>query len=440
MKMRSLLALLAACAAFPVDTVQAQSPIGQPGVTELLRTTESTMQIYANRNNQIATGLGFGSYAGQVVYFDPHGGLSQTAVPTQDRFFGLNLSNWGVSVLAVTQGGPFNTYTAPFSQSLTKVFAGSSGGTTSLAAINDAGQLGFVSRLDTGFFKSVYQAEPGSPPQLAPSFGNYNLSQFALIDNAGRVAVIAEQHSPTFDGDLYRYDSSTGWQNLTSGFSEYVASSLGSNAMNAAGDTTFISYDPTGGGEYYLNVFRTATGSIDRISEVSYDSQFGPQLRQVDANIDDAGAMLAEIGGSNFSDPSIMLLSTPDGTLMDLGQLLPANEQIPSYPFFDDFMLTPGGQALFNSRNSVTGLWTYHHYDYSKGHLYTIPELSNLLRPLGQSALTDDGRVYFWNEDGVENVLGVLNVPEPSTLGLFALGGVAVMAAQRRRRLNGDRS
>jgi|GEM_PF-3445471 len=435
MKVRSIVAVLLACAISHVNTAQAQSPIGQPGVTELLRTTQSTMQIYANRNNQIATGLSFGSHVGQVVYYDPSSGLSQTAVPTEDRFFGLALSNWGVSVLGISQSGPFNTYTAPFSQPLTKVFAGSSGGTTSLAAINDAGQQGFVSRLDTGPFKSAYHAEPASPPQQTPSFGNFNLSQFALIDNAGGVVVTAVQQTPTYVADLYRYDSTDGWQNLTDGFSEHVVSSLASTTMNAAGDTTFISYDPTGGGEYYLNVYRTATESIDRISAVSYASQFGPQLRQVDAQIDDAGAMLAEIGGANFSDAQAsMLLSTPDGTLIDLGQLLPANEQIPSYPFFDDFMLTPGGQALFNSRNGVTGLWTYHHYDYSRGHLYTIPELSNLLRPLGQSVLTDDSRVYFWNEDGAENVLGVLNVPEPSTLGLFALGCVAVGAARWRRR------
>src|SRR5262249_43682193 len=113
MKMSSIVAVLVACATFQVGIAQAQSPIGQPGVTELLRTTDSTLQIYANRNNQIATGLGFGSNAGQVVYYDPNAGLSQTAVPTQDRFLELSVSNWGVSVRGVTDGGPFNTYTAP---------------------------------------------------------------------------------------------------------------------------------------------------------------------------------------------------------------------------------------------------------------------------------------------------------------------------------------
>ena len=82
--------------------------------------------------------------------------------------------------------------------------------------MNDTGVLAYAYRdtTSTGLL-DVYRKRPGQSLELLPSFGQSEVLQNVMIDCSGRVAVPGLITSPSYRLDLWRYDDSSGWQNLT---------------------------------------------------------------------------------------------------------------------------------------------------------------------------------------------------------------------------------
>jgi hypothetical protein len=204
-------------------------------------------------------------------------------------------------------------------------------------------------------------------------------------------------------------------------------------AINARGDMSLLTHTAVGSGPiaYYLDRYNATTGAIERLADITAPVSLGAAQRQTTVAMADSGALVARIGGSGYGDAATsLLLWKIDGTQIDLGQLLPEYDSIPSFPYPEQFSVSPGGKVLFDARNDITGLITYFEYDIERDHLRRIATLADLTFPLDHAVPTEDNRVYFWTTDGDDHVLAYTTVPEPGTGVLLVLASLICAVAK----------
>lgn len=360
------------------------------------------LELLPNRDKAVA--IGIRRVAGDdSIFFHSDSGSGEVVIPNSERLMGFDFSNWGAAAWTDASNS-ITTYVGQPNDTFAPVFV-STGGTHDPASINDLGLVALPARPtnSTGNL-DVWWWRPGeTSASKLPHHGGTEVGEFAFVDNAGRVVTTVDIGNRT---ELLRYDASLGWQNLTDP-SNLRATKIAkgiAKGINANGDIVF----PTGNGpSFRLALYDDSTNSAELISGSlnGPEARLAPRLVSV-AIADDASVYTAVNRGDIELDMDIQFLRA-DGV----------SRNTKNSGFGVDTLSTTAEMSLngrFNIYETIsddTGLHTYWGADF--GSVVAIDGLRNLTRGLERIAVTNEGKVFYVDNDGSNASLGWVWVPEP---------------------------
>jgi hypothetical protein len=399
-----------------------------PAVREIYRNSDKIhphpTRIEVNRMGQMTTELTLfhsGDPVHGVLHYSPSFGARQIMLPTEDRIGWLSWSNAGAALYTFDEG---KMYQLPFGGGYEELFDVGRG-TGGAPIINDAGVVAFASRERTSHpLRDLWLRTPGYAVEPLPDLYEYGLPFETLVDDTGRVIQTHEFRENDIPvRKLMRFTQGVGWENLTENFVEEIVGIIGGQPVNARGDFVFASIEGTPSGvNYWLNLFDTNTHSPRRL--IPYSGDFN----EVRASVADNGDALLVLRTSY--DLDAFRYNAEDGTLTDLAMLLGQDQilthhELPHMNQLGDIVL---GATIYTHLSENR---TYHYLRANSEKLVSISALDGLYLP--EYAISNSGQMYFWLYSTQESFVGVLSVPEASTMLLTCIG-LASLAATRRAR------
>jgi hypothetical protein len=334
------------------------------------------------------------------------GQVLDTLQPSQD-LFGWTLSQYGVAYVQ----RPQNLYVHPAGGQSQLVYSA----ITSMGylAINDSGTLCYASRDTThNGLREMWIRQPDqSPIQLpAPMSGELTVSTMA-IDPLGDV--YAGVSATGVGSEIYRW-SSQGWTNLTANWS----SPAGFAGMNHDGSQiVFVSSEPG-----YKGLYQLRGDTISQLG-ITYPTYASPV-----AKVADNGSVLVYWHSySYFGVPAKAYMYRPDGSIIDLDTVVPEGQSLSAAIDSGHLDMNHAGQVLLEAASTGVGGSLYDYYRYDGTTCAAL--LENTGHPVLQPAMCDDGMMYyyFWDFSGSHQTLTMAAVPEPASLYLSMLAGIALL-------------
>jgi len=428
-------AVTVACSLFTAAVSLAQTP----GGTELFRFqspsgADNALRIIVNREGQIATGVSLyiGDLDDFMLFYQPGGSVTTSVIPNGGTLNSFSFSNGGAVATVIESGLPWKVYHSSFGAPLEQIFVGTRNGTNSTPVISDSGVVYFSARenIDRGSSDFWSWSQEGSLIKL-PDPGEYSLGETLYVDSNNRYYVPYSLTDSSTNVDLHRYSPVTGaWENLTSLSGPKNVPLLGGDnakAINAQGDMIFPIDDSN---SYSLNLYSQSSGNITTITDFNLPWLGGFNLpRRAEVELADTGEILAVIGGGDavLDQTTDILYLLPDGSSIDLADLLPEGQSFGVYPKYPEILMSHEGKLLIPTIDDVTGRWSYFYFDHKRDLFRSIAELQQLQLPVMQAAISDDGHVYYWYEEGAETVLRTVAVPETGSF--IAVGLLMILSS-----------
>ena len=333
------------------------------------------------------------------------GQVLDTLQPSQD-LFGWTLSEYGVAYIQ----RPQNLYVHPAGGESQFVYSA----ITSMGylSMNDNGTLCYASRDTTHtLLNAMWIRQPDqSPVQLpSPTSGDWTVSKMA-IDPSGNVYAGV---STSARADIYRW-SNQGWTDLTASWS----SSAGFAGMNRDGSQIVFSSSEPG----YKGLYQLRGDAISQLG-ISYPTYASPK-----AKVADNGSVLVYWHSySFFGVPAKAYMYRPDGSVVDLDTVVPTGQSLAAAIDNDDLDINHAGQVLLEAASTgPTGqLNDYYRYDGTTCEALLESTAGSVLHP----AMCDDGMMYYyvWDSSGPTRTLTMAAIPEPTTLSLLVVAGIALL-------------
>jgi probable HAF family extracellular repeat protein len=216
----------------------------------------------------------------------------------------------------------------------------------------------------------------------------------------------------------------------------------------------------------WANVFTNGIGNVHAfLYSVGQMRDLGSPRENSEAyGINDAGQIIGDgtVGGSSYallySDGQWQDLGTPPGCLSSSGRCINNAGQVVGIAGSQAFLYANGQMQYVNTlgtwvSSSASGIndyglvvgsaetashyWYAFLYDYNNG---SVIDLNTLIDPSsgftleGATAINDEGLIvgYGYNSAGQEDAFLLTPTPEPATLSLLALGGVALLRRRYR--------
>jgi len=286
-------------------------------------------------------------------------------------------------------------------------------------AINDSGSIALASRDVTSHpLRDEWLSCAGQTAELLPELNEYRLRNEIAIDGAGRVVGTFEYRTDVATTQkVMRYNSAGTWEKLLDSSNEELVGLIGGQPINYRGDFIYASSLRTDVGvEHWLNLFDSTTNAPRRLVQYSGD------IQTVRAKIADTGDALLTIRTPYETD--VFRYEADNGTVTDLSTLLPAGhslalQQLPQMNY--------KGEVVFGTTSALG--YSYFSLDATGENLNRSVLLENL--QLQEYALSDFGQLYFWLSTPNEAFLGMVTIPEPSTMLLVFVAACGMVNLRR---------